>query len=251
MLLVAACGRLGFEPVVGGITDDTTMLPPSDARSASGLVYANSPRELYRIDPMTRAVTSVGAFNGPCAAEPMTDIAIDQSGVLIGVTFDNVYRIDAETAACELLAPLPRDFNGLSFVPSGDEDILVGTTVMGELYQIDAATGMSNRIARYGGGVQSAGDLVAVRGVGTFAAVRRMSDTTDHLARVDVATGTTTVIGDTGFFDVFGLGYWNGSVYGFTNSRKFVLIDLTTGAGTLVEQGTVTWWGAGVTTNAE
>ncbi|MDQ3338317.1 MAG: hypothetical protein M4D80_24385, partial [Myxococcota bacterium] len=124
MLLVAACGRLGFEAAGGGITDDTTMLPPSDARSASGLVYANTPRELYRIDPMTLAVTSVGAFNGPCAAEQMTDIAIDQSGVVIGVTFDNVYRIDAETAACELLAPLPRDFNGLSFVPSGDEDIL-------------------------------------------------------------------------------------------------------------------------------
>jgi hypothetical protein len=257
---LAACGRIGYEQRPGGGDDvDASAeagapLPPSDAAPARALVYANSPNTLYRIDPVTLAVTVVAPFSGPCATEPMTDIAIDKTGVMIGVTFNNVFRIDADTASCEFLAPLPRMFNGLSFVPSPtnpDVDILIGTTVQGEIWQLDPVTGTTIKYARYGNGVSSAGDLVAVRGAGTYAAVRFMSDVTDYLATVDVLTGNITVIGDTNFIDVYGMGYWNNQVYGFTSSSEFILINLTTGRGTLREQSTVQWYGAGVTTIAD
>jgi hypothetical protein len=60
----------------------------------------------------------------------------------------------------------------------------------------------------------------------------------------------------TGFKDVFGLGVWNGTVYGFTRSvtgvsASLLSIDTTTGQGTIIPE-TVSisngWSGAGVTT---
>ena len=39
-------------------------------------------------------------------------------------------------------------------------------------------------------------------------------------------------------------------MFGFTSGQTFVLIDVTTGAASLVEAGDVSWWGAGVTTSA-
>jgi hypothetical protein len=66
-----------------------------------------------------------------------------------------------------------------------------------------------------------------------------------------------------GFGEVFGLGAWGGTVYGFTNyqagkdggantSPSFITIDTSTGVGALVNNDTYTftngWAGAGVTT---
>jgi len=59
-----------------------------------------------------------------------------------------------------------------------------------------------------------------------------------------------------GYKDVFGLGAWNGTVYGFTRSvtgvpASLVSINTSTGAGTLIPESvsiTSGWSGAGVTT---
>jgi hypothetical protein len=76
-----------------------------------------------------------------------------------------------------------------------------------------------------------------------------------------VANGVTTGPGaGTGFGDVFGLGAWNATVFGFTRkittpaaAAQLITIDTTSGAGTSVQSFTFNspddgWSGAGVTT---
>ena len=61
--------------------------------------------------------------------------------------------------------------------------------------------------------------------------------TTDQLMSIDLSTGTTNVIGATGFEDVEGLAYHHatGTLYGVDDSSDQLLtFDLTTGAGTVV-----------------
>jgi hypothetical protein len=58
----------------------------------------------------------------------------------------------------------------------------------------------------------------------------------------------------TGFNDIFGLAYWNGTIYGFVSqgasAGKIITIDRNTGAGTEVLAGSIRWFGAGVATDA-
>jgi len=221
-----------------------------------GAVYAHSNDTLYQVNPDTLAVTMVGPFVWPGgASDLMTDIALDRNGNMIGVSFTVVYAVDKMTARTTFLANLTRQFNGLSFIPPTGPDPngpekLVGTTLDGSVWQIDPMTGTSTQIGAYGGGLTSSGDLVSVSGFGTVATVKRSEGGPDFLARVDPTTGAATIIGPTGFTDVWGLGFWKGRVYGFVATDQFVLIDPATGAGTLQQTGTVNWWGAGVTTSA-
>ena len=83
-----------------------------------------------------------------------------------------------------------------------------------------------------------------------FATAVSASHDTDVLVQVNAGSGTATIIGETGFVEIWGLAYWAGEIFGFTNGGQFVTIDPDTGAGTLVEQTGHQFWGAGVTTVA-
>jgi len=219
-----------------------------------GAVYAHSSSQLYKIDPDTLSVTLVGPFQWPAGSDQMTDIALDQAGNMVGISFDTVYAVNKDTAACTRLASLDRSFNGLSFIPGEElgtgQEILVGAATDGSVYQIDKTTGASSSLGNYGGGLASSGDIVSVKGFGTVATVAKSSGGTDWLARIDATTGVATLIGDTHVDDIWGLGFWKNQVFGFTAGNQFVLVDVHTGAATLVETGNVSWWGAGVTTSA-
>jgi hypothetical protein len=107
------------------------------------------------------------------------------------------------------------------------------------------------------GRVGSSGDLIAVRGLGIYATVNVGTDpmAQDFLARIDPTTWTATPLGTgTGYNDIFGLGYWQGTIYGFvstsTTTGKMITNDPNTGVGTEVLAGAIRWYGAGVATDA-
>jgi hypothetical protein len=221
-------------------------------------VYAHTQDTLFRINPDTLAVTQVGKFTGAAAGDQMTDIAIDKDGVMIGVSFGTVYKVDPATAATTLLSHgLSGDFNGLSFVPSealgqpaGGPDVLVGTRNQdGAVFRVDPATGGTTQTGNMGA-FSSSGDLVAVKGFGTvLTADNGLSP--DRLVRLAPATFAATAIGTTiGYGEIWGLAYWKNRIFGFTSGGQFILIDPTTGAGTLVSSSSEAWWGAAVTTSA-
>jgi hypothetical protein len=222
-------------------------------------VYAHSADTLYRVDPDTLTVTAVGPFLWPNGSDQMTDIAIDHTGYMVGISFTDVYAVDPVTAACTYLAPLDTLFNGLSFVPAEQfeptgNEVLMGAALDGSLYLLDPVTGASTPVGNYGGGWGSSGDLVSVVGLGTLATLTDdplgIGGATDQLAWVDPMTGTATIIGNTGFTDIWGLGYWEDRAFGFTTAGQFVTLNVDTGAATVVDSSGVEWWGAAVTTTA-
>jgi hypothetical protein len=240
----------GDTPDAGDIVD-----PPGNAA-----VYAHSSSTLYRVDPVTFEVTEVGPFGWPSGSDTMTDIAIDKDGLMIGVSYTSVYRVDPVDAGCTLLSNnLQGMFNGLSFVPAGQvgmpegADVLVGSrNTDGVIHSIDPMTGAVTPVGDMGGDWVSSGDIVSIHGFGTVATVTTVGALgPDVLARLEVGTFAATPIGSgTGYNDLWGIGFWAGDVFGFSEDGSFVLIDTTTGAATPVETSVPRWWGAAVTTSA-
>jgi len=254
----------GSAPLDGGLLQDArpeadAYVPPGDAvvPQVTDKVYAHSESTLYAVDPNTLVVSMVAPFGWPASrpGEQMTDIAIDENGQMTGVSFYAVFDVDPETAACTFLADLDYStFNGLSWVEGVGADpegrTLVGVNRSGSYVTVDPATGAAAQVGAYGGGLESSGDLVYVRGAGVFATAVAAGYDTDVLVQVNAGSGTATIIGETGFLEIWGLAYWAGKIFGFTNGGQFVTIDPATGQGTLVEQTSYAFWGAGVTTVA-
>jgi hypothetical protein len=244
-------------------TTDQGLLPQADRWTMDGtpeygdpVVYAHSSDKLYKINPSTLEVMLVAPFSWPEGWDQMTDLAVDRKGKIVGISYSKLYAVNAQTAQCTLLSSLVSvgsQFNGLSFVPSSDpaeKEQLIGTALDGKIYHIDVATGQPTPIGSLGQGLSSSGDVVSVRGAGTLATLRKAVGANDWLARIDTSTGSAQLIGDTGFVDIWGLGYWKNRVYGFTQRSQLVLIDPQSGKGSLIATSGGPWWGAGVTTIA-
>jgi hypothetical protein len=235
---------------------DTT----ADPGQTMDVVYAHSGSDLFRVDPVSMEVERIGPFTMPNPVtggvrylNTVTDIAVDRSRKIIGLTYTQVLNIDPATGNCTQLAPLPMGnrFNGLSWIRAEQgPELLVASSFDGSLFRIDPTTGAATLIGPLGGGMQSSGDLVSVANHGTLLTVKGTGPmANDQLVRVDPATGTATVIGPTGFRQIWGLGFWGSKVFGFTQTGQFILIDPRTGAGTLVKNfPAFPFWGAGVTT---
>jgi hypothetical protein len=229
-------------------------------------VYAHSGSMLYRIDTQTLSTVPVGPMSG-LGTQSLTDLAIDKSDHMVGITLDKLYAIDAQSGSVTLIKDLSQSakgFTSLSYVPTdlsdpNSTDILVSANDQGDVYQIDPGTGNATKIGSYGstgaGKVISSGDLVGVRGLGIYATVDVGTEPNDYLAKIDPVTWKATPIGtSTGFNNIFGLGYWAGRFYGFVDAGagagKIILIDANTGAATEIAAGAERWYGAGVSTDA-
>jgi hypothetical protein len=260
---VAACGpnhRNGDDDDDDGGGPDANIGPTVDAPPFEGepAVYAHTATTLFKVDPDTLAITRVNDFQWSTGFDQMTDIAIDGQGMMIGISFTSVYRVDPDTAQATLLsAGLDGEFNGLSFVP-GDEalgmpeaaDVLVATRNLdGHVFSVNPMTGQTQQIGDMGGGFSSSGDLVSVRGFGTAATANGLP--LDRLVRLTAVTFVAQPVGaDTGYGDIWGVAFWKDKIYGFTEGGAFVLIDPATGAATFVTNNGEAWWGAAVTTRA-
>ena len=264
-ICIGACGssshgRSGDDSGGDDDSPDAAVTPSSDGNPGEGdgsvtYVYAHSSSALYRVDPDTLAVTKVGDFawsNGP---DEMTDLAIDKNGLMIGMSYTAVYRVDSTNAHATLLTDgLDGRFNGLSFVPAAalgqtGDDVLVATRGEdGNVFRVNPMTGATTQVGNMGN-FSSSGDLVSVSGLTLQTTGNDPSN--DRLARLAPNTFTATPIGSSiGFADVWGLAYWKNKVFGFTSAGEFITIDPSTGVGTLVQSNGPSWWGAAVTTSA-
>jgi len=256
-LAMMNCGPSGRDRAGGGDDGGTDLVDGGGIASGDAavqtFVYAHTASTLYKVDPETLALSSVGNFPG---GVEITDIAINKFGVMIGISFTAVYRIDPTTAACTRLpGGLSGTFNGLSFVPASQigltgDDVLVATrNDDGLVFQIEPMTGAATQVGNMGA-VVSSGDLVSVEGLGTLQTIDNGVGN-DRLAMLAPNTFTAQMIGsDTGFADIWGVAFWKDKVFGFTQSGQFITIDPTTGVGTLVQGNGPAWWGAAVTTLA-
>jgi hypothetical protein len=264
VVAMAACSPARRPDGSGGVDASGQSDAPESTGDGSvsgemSYVYAHSSSTLYKIDPDTLAVTRIADFGwpAPVGSDQMTDLAIDKTGRMIGVSFGSVYTVDPMTAQCTLLSSsLGGSFNGVSFVPAAmvgatGDDVLVGTRNSdGLVFRIDPMTGAATQVGDMGAQFQSSGDLVAVAGFGTVQTT--LGAASDVLVKLDPITFTAHQVGttSTGFNQIWGVAFWKGKIFGFSQTGQFVVIDATTGVGTLVQSNGPAWWGAAVTTLA-
>ncbi len=242
----------GDAPVLRGDGGDGGMQGTAE-------VFGESPDTLYKLDPDTKAVTVVGMFQG---CTNVIDIALDKDSNMYGTTYDGFYKIDRTTAACTLVALGQSYPNSLSFVPAGTLDPNVEALVgySGDQYvRIDPQTGaMTNVGTSIGGGYSSSGDIVSVKGGGTYLTVKDTAGMcSDCLIQVDPATGSMLKMwGPLPYTDVFGLAFWAGAVYGFDNGGDLFEVDFngaaiqTTRIPVPNAPSNLQFFGAGSTTSA-
>jgi len=221
---------------------------------AVDVVYGHSATTLYKLDPKTKVVTQVGAFD--CSSQ-VTDLAIDEASQAYATSFTAFYSLDLATAKCTLIAQ--GDFpNSLSFVAKGTVDpsseALVG--YVGSTYvRIDPKTGAKTNIGSLSGGYTSSGDVVSVKGGGTFLTALK-SGCADCLLQIDPKTGSVIQdYGSVGYGSVFGIAYWGGAIYGFTDQGQLFMITAAGGKVTTTPiaipsaPAGLHFWGAGSSTS--
>lgn len=269
ILACGSSGRSGQNPDAHGADSHSGDSGNTDTSK----VYAHSGATLYRIDTFNLGTVQIGAMTGLGSAS-MTDIAVDKNDQMVGVTLNKLYSVDTTTGAATLIKDLSQTTHNptsLSYVPQdlsdpNSADILVTADSSGGVYQIDPATGNATMLGSYGmsgsNKIVSSGDLIGVRGLGIYATVDvnppngGSASANDYLARIDPMTWAATPIGSgTGYNNIFGLGFWAGTIYGFVDDKtshtgKIIKIDPTTGVGTEILSSAIEWYGAGVTTDA-
>src|SRR5690606_14980014 len=91
----------------------------------------------------------------------------------------------------------------------------------------DTASGKTEKVGDLGGGLESSGDVVSVRDGKTFLTVKG-GGCADCLVEIDPATGALTKNwGPIGLSDVFGLAFWAGELYAFTDGGEVALVKLS------------------------
>lgn len=220
-------------------------------------VFGQSPNTLYRLDPTNNGVTTIGNFNG-CPGG-VIDIALDKDSNLYGTATGSLFTIDKATAKCTLIASGSYP-NSLSFVPAGtvdpNKEALVG--YLGAQYiRIDPQTGKVTTIGQLSGGYTSSGDIVSVKDGKTFLTANGANCTNgDCLLEINPKTGDLVKNwGDIGFNAVFGVAFWAGKVYGFTDAGELFEITFTGNSITSTKisipgNPKLQFWGAGSTTSA-
>jgi len=220
-------------------------------------VFGESAENLYKLDPKTKAVTVVGPFKD---CFPVIDIAVDKDSNLYATTYEGLFKVDKTTAQCTQIANSGFP-NSLSFVPAGtvdpNEEALVGYA--GSTYvRIDTTTGAITNIGELTGGYSSSGDIVSVKNGKTLLTVKGDGcGINDCLLEVDPTTGDLIKNwGQLPYADVFGLAFWAGTAYGF--SQDGVLFEVTFANNTIATSAipipnppaSLYFWGAGSTTSA-
>jgi len=216
------------EPDTGAVPDDEV-----DLGTATAVIYLNTEDTLYAWDPET-GVTEVGRFSDPAAR--MTDIAIDMAGTMVGIATNELYEIDARTGDLTFLCALEDWANGLTFLSDGR---LV--TAGADLLMVDRVTCAATPLSR-GSGFQTSGDVVGIPGERLLWTVN--SSGGDGLVEVDPDTGTATLIGNLGVSSLWGVGYSDGLLYGFSANEEVVVIDPHTATVSSRAPLPRAWWGA-------
>jgi hypothetical protein len=275
-------------------------------------IYANTDDTLYALDPVTEAVTSIGAFSGAITVDgssTITDLAINSTGALFACSEATLYTVAlpaagtgavALTKLATIATASDQHFYALGFTPAGalgtgSAETLIGGDGNGELWAIDSSTGATKDLGSFGKDPSVPGNILALSGDVVFysnpttgaptglATIRSCAGTTcsktnDLLAGIDMTAlakaytsgipattlnggiygGSSTSTGPgIGHGEVFGLGAWQGSVFGFARAQTSIpaavlTVNTTSGAGTLLAGAfsfTNGWSGAAVTSS--
>lgn len=189
------------------------------ANAAPVLWVDDSSGRLGTVDVTTGDVTVVGNMG-----VLMTDIAFDPSGVLYGISFTSLYRIDKDTAAPTFIGSTGISSNSLVF---GADGALY--TANNRLYTLNPATGAATLVGSGGASYNSSGDLAFIGNNLYLSSIGG-----DNLMQIDRTTGVATNVGSIGAGSVYGMATDNNvDLYGVSGT-SILSISTTTGAGSVL-----------------
>jgi hypothetical protein len=255
-----AVTEIGAFTGLGGKSGDDSITDL--AVNAAGEVFVNSETVVYRA-----ALPSGGT--GSVALTQVATIAVGSGQDFYALAFT------------------PKDALG-----AGTGEVLIGGDENGVLWAIDQSSGATKNLGSFGANPSDAtqtmelsGDVVFYTNAGKatgLATVRscttKCNGATDYLVGIDMtalasaySSGTPAATLNAGFYgaasssdtgpgigykEVFGLGAWNGSVFGFTHESPITLLTIGTsgssaGVGAVAPGNTSSsgWAGAGVTSS--
>lgn len=189
---------------------------------------------IYVVDPEDGTATLLGMTG----VRDITDIAFSSHNILYGITFDKLVMIDPYNAQGNIIGDSTGFTNLSALVASPNGLIYAASSDDGKFIRIDENTGKGTLIGHFGSGLSSSGDMAYDINGELFATVKTTGATTDWLASINPTNGSATLIGDTGFHEVWGLSFKDGILYGVTSGvtsgGELIMIDPNTGSGSKV-----------------
>jgi len=200
------------------------------------LVVENSSGDLYSIN----ASNGNANYFGSTGIYNLTDIAFYESK-FFGVTFSEFVSIDIETKNGSVIGNI--GFGEVNSLAISETGTIYATTGDGELLIIDEITGEGTLIGYFGNSYISAGDIAFGMDGTLFAIVQKSMYENSSLAKIDLISGSATIIGDTGYYGVFGLSFHNDILYGATENGELLSINTSNGSANLVGSNGIKQWG--------
>jgi murein DD-endopeptidase MepM/ murein hydrolase activator NlpD len=217
----------------GGDQSDTDQPVISSYVNLTNRLYAHSIAlnpGIYVVNPGDGTATLLGMIG----VRDIIDIAFSSHNTLYGITFDKFVMIDPYTAQGKIIGNSIGFTNLSALVTSPNSLIYAASSDDGKFIRIDENTGTGTLIGHFGSGLTSSGDLAYDSSGKLFATVKKTGSTTDWLASINPTNGAATLIGDTGFPEVWGISFEGGILYGVTSGGQLIRIDPKTGSGSKV-----------------
>lgn len=196
-----------------------TLLGANNVTAGPTMHVHDSAGNLATVDVETGEVSSIGNFG-----VVLTDIAFDPSGKLYGLSFTDLYSIDANTAAVTKIGS--HSISGGNALVFGNDGILYGAGNQNTgIFTIDPGTGKATKLGDID--FTSGGDL-AFHDDNLY-----LASGNSQLINIDLNDLTnTSAIGSFGVNNVYGLATGSdGNLYAVADTSIYT-VDTTTGAAT-------------------
>jgi len=180
--------------------------------------------------------------------EPITEPGIDDERVIYFANFaasSTLSTLSLDTGEVQVIGPTSpgasETIGGYGTVNAnalvGFKGLLYSADTSGRIFSIDPQTLDTELLATIPNG-SSSGDLVAnPTSEGLFFGTAVIAGTaTDVLYEFNLNTREVTIVGETGFAEVWGLAIFRDQIVGLTNGGEFILIDGDNGRSALVSR---------------
>ncbi|MDA1166586.1 MAG: VWA domain-containing protein, partial [Planctomycetota bacterium] len=194
---------------------------PLDSDATAPQLYVHDDRgRLATVDVANGTVDVIGAMG-----VILTDIAFDPQGDLYGISFTDLYRIDAGSAVTTKIGPhgIP---GGNALVFKTDGTLYGAGFASTNLYEINPANGATTLLGDMG--FASAGDLAFHQGS------LYLTSSTNELILIDPSGAVSgTLVGDLGFPFAYGLATADDGILYALSDTRVLAVNATTGAATV------------------
>jgi len=225
-----------------GDDDDDAPVPGSDWL-ATEVMYAHTDNTLYSVQaepPYT--VTELVTFHAADGSEVpnLTDLAVSLTGEMYGVSTNGVWQVAPGTGELvNILETTGEFFVALAFLSDGT--LLAGSN--SQLFVVDVDLGVSEVVTTFDGW-SWAGDMVGLPDGFLYCAMEGDVDDMSSLVIYDYNLDQVVFDGATGVGSMFGVGYGNDVLFGFTDGGSILTLDPATGVATEVSTSDIGFWGA-------